>query len=63
MIRCHEDCDLRALIIRARTNRNGLELLMRNISITERDARAVIEYRAELHQLESNTSYIWLEQK
>lgn len=63
MIRCHEDCDLHALIIRARTDRNGLELLMRNISITERDARAVIEYRAELHQLESNTSYIWLEQK
>lgn len=63
MIRCHEDCDLHALIIRARTNRNGLELLMRNISITEHDARAVIECRAEIHRLESNTSYIWLERK
>jgi hypothetical protein len=36
---------------------------MRNISITERDARAVIECRADIHQLESNASYIWLEPK
>lgn len=36
---------------------------MRNISITERDARAVIECRADIHQLESNMSYIWLEPK
>jgi len=63
MIRCPEDCDVHSLVIRARTSAHGLELLMRNISITERDARAVIECRAELHQLESNTSYIWLERK